>query len=152
MPCSLKSLTAVKFAVDDSDQDKVKNGEAPGICPSCRKSLTNNSKIYGASGSWSIRSVSLADELVRAVIRPCGDVVWCVSFRAASISMPALTGPVLTDSQTCKESLCEPDKACSHCGEAVAAKNGFIELKREGTGYAAGGQVEAKRYDLAFQG
>ncbi|GAA5952077.1 hypothetical protein JCM21900_006244 [Sporobolomyces salmonicolor] len=52
----------------------------------------------------------------------------------------------------CVDTLCRKDKACAHCGTAVDKKHPYIELKREGTGYAAGGGVEVQKFDLAFQG
>ncbi|KWU44844.1 hypothetical protein RHOSPDRAFT_29078 [Rhodotorula sp. JG-1b] len=52
---------------------------------------------------------------------------------------------------TCVDTLCRSDKACSHCGTAVDKKKPFIEIQREGTGFASGGGVEVKRYDVAFQ-
>lgn len=51
---SLKSLTVVKFAVDESAKEKA--GDEPGICPSCRKSFTNNTKAYGEQGrDWCLK-------------------------------------------------------------------------------------------------
>ncbi|ORY41818.1 hypothetical protein BCR35DRAFT_336415 [Leucosporidium creatinivorum] len=73
---------------------------------------------------------SLTNNVKAYVVRPCGDVL-C---------------------NTCVDTLCRPDKACAHCGTGLDVKKPFIELKREGTGFAAGGQAEAKRFDLAFQG
>ncbi|KAK4046620.1 hypothetical protein OIO90_006490 [Microbotryomycetes sp. JL221] len=55
-------------------------------------------------------------------------------------------------SETCTDTLARPDKACSHCGEKVESKRGFIELQREGTGFAGGGQTETRKYNLPFQG
>ncbi|POY73301.1 hypothetical protein BMF94_3635 [Rhodotorula taiwanensis] len=52
---------------------------------------------------------------------------------------------------TCVDTLCRTDKVCAHCGTAVDKKKPYIELRREGTGYASGGGVEVKRYDVAFQ-
>ena len=42
---------------------------------------------------------------------------------------------------------------CAHCDAKLTSekKKPIVALKREGTGYAAGGQAEAKRSDLAFQ-
>ncbi|KAM0786411.1 hypothetical protein ACM66B_001876 [Microbotryomycetes sp. NB124-2] len=55
--------------------------------------------------------------------------------------------------ETCTDTLARPDKACSHCSEKVDSKNGFVSLKREGTGFAAGGQTQTKKYaNPAFQG
>lgn len=34
---------------------------------------------------------------------------------------------------------------CAHCDTLLDKKKPSVELKREGTGFAAGGQVEAKR-------
>lgn len=53
-PISLKSLSVVKFEVDELD--KGRGGDAACICPVCRKTLSNNVKAL--------------------VIRPCGHVVW----------------------------------------------------------------------------
>ncbi|GAA5983860.1 hypothetical protein JCM11641_006399 [Rhodosporidiobolus odoratus] len=52
---------------------------------------------------------------------------------------------------TCTDTLCIPDKACAHCGTKTDKKTPFIEIKREGTGFAAGGGVEVSKFDLAFQ-
>lgn len=69
-------------------------------------------------------------------------------------------------SSTCVDSLCKPDGHCAACSVSVSAPkaskkaskesnngngSGYIEIKREGTGYASGGQVEVKKKDLAFQ-
>ncbi|KAI5478905.1 zinc finger protein, nitric oxide synthase-interacting protein [Pseudohyphozyma bogoriensis] len=128
-PLSLKSLTTIKFTEDETDSAPV--GERHCICPVCRKGLTNNVKAF--------------------VMKACGDVV-CT---------------------TCVTTLCIPDSSCAACNtpfpapkkakeakEGQPAKkakkeetsSGVIELKREGTGFAAGGMVEVKKYDLAFQG
>jgi nitric oxide synthase-interacting protein len=42
---------------------------------------------------------------------------------------------------------------CAHCDTKLLAekKKPLIALKREGTGFAAGGLAEAKRFNLAFQ-
>lgn len=42
---------------------------------------------------------------------------------------------------------------CAHCDAKLLAdkKKPIVPLKREGTGYAAGGMAEAKRFNLAFQ-
>ncbi|GAA6032083.1 hypothetical protein JCM8097_007059 [Rhodosporidiobolus ruineniae] len=53
---------------------------------------------------------------------------------------------------TCVETLSKPDKACAHCTTPLDKKTPFIEIKREGTGYAAGGGIQVEKFDLAFQG
>ncbi|KAM0751891.1 hypothetical protein T439DRAFT_325087 [Meredithblackwellia eburnea MCA 4105] len=125
-PLSLKSLTTINFTEEDSTTLPV--GERTCICPVCRKALSNNVKSF--------------------LLRSCGHVL-C---------------------HTCTTTLAIPDSSCSHCGEAFPVKkskkdkdgngkekkekdkSGVIELKREGTGFAAGGKAEGKRFDLAFQG
>lgn len=56
----------------------------------------------------------------------------------------------------CFETLAKESKACPACDkklEAPAKGKGkdHIELARQGTGFASGGQAEVKRFDLAFQ-
>ncbi|GAA6016201.1 hypothetical protein JCM10207_000430 [Rhodosporidiobolus poonsookiae] len=107
-PVSLKTLTTIKFTEDKAE--KTANGNPTVLCPSCRKSITNNVKCYA--------------------LKACGDV---------------LCG-------TCVDTLCRTDKACAHCNTKIDKKTPYIELKREGTGYAAGGGIEVTKFDLAFQG
>ncbi|KDE05618.1 hypothetical protein MVLG_03990 [Microbotryum lychnidis-dioicae p1A1 Lamole] len=80
---------------------------------------------------------SLTNNVKAYVVRSCGHVV-C---------------------GTCMETLCIPDRQCAHCGTSTTPSEkkkkvgpAFIELRREGTGFAAGGQAEATKYDLPFQG
>lgn len=54
-------------------------------------------------------------------------------------------------SSTCVDTLCRTDKVCAHCTTPVDKKLPYIELKREGTGYAAGGGVQVEKFDVAFQ-
>jgi hypothetical protein len=59
--------------------------------------------------------------------------------------------PSATHSATCVDTLCRTDKACAHCSTKLDKKLPFIQLKREGTGFAAGGGVSVSKYDVAFQ-
>jgi hypothetical protein len=70
----------------------------------------------------------------------------------------------------CVDTLVLTDSQCAHCGIPLSSSSssskkssssstkeegkykGMIELKREGTGFAAGGMAEGKRFDLSFQG
>ncbi|GAA5864712.1 hypothetical protein JCM8547_008278 [Rhodosporidiobolus lusitaniae] len=52
---------------------------------------------------------------------------------------------------TCVDTLCRTDKVCAHCTTRVDKKNPYIEIKREGTGFAAGGGVAVSKFDVAFQ-
>jgi nitric oxide synthase-interacting protein len=60
----------------------------------------------------------------------------------------------MMDSTTCVDTLVKPSMQCPTCDEKVEAKDGgwVVALKCEGTGYAAGGMAEAKKFDVAFQG
>lgn len=136
---SLKSLTNVNFHLADSTLKEsttkdVKEGDY--TCPSCRKTLSNNVASY--------------------VLRPCGHVL-CVSDDDAYIR-PHLQ---VSDrgqhylQHTCVETLVKKTspRQCAHCDAVLLSekKNPIIELKREGTGYAAGGLAEAKRFGVSFQ-
>lgn len=69
-----------------------------------------------------------------AVLKPCGHVV-CL------VCVNTLVKP--------NKSNIESDDRCPKCDQ-VAKK--VIEIEREGTGFAAGGMAEAKKFDVAFQG
>ncbi|SCV70445.1 BQ2448_1839 [Microbotryum intermedium] len=109
--------------------------------PVSLKTLTNvkfevdaSDSIKGVACICPVCRKSLTNNVKAHVVRSCGHVV-C---------------------GTCMETLCIPDKQCAHCGTPTMEKKkkgqAFIELRREGTGFAAGGQAEAKKYDLPFQG
>ncbi|BGP09537.1 hypothetical protein JCM10049v2_005410 [Rhodotorula toruloides] len=106
-PVSLKSLVTVKLTEDP--EEKNRSGNPTVLCPSCRKTITNNVKAFA--------------------LKACGDVL-C---------------------STCVDTLCRTDKVCAHCTTPVDKKLPYIELKREGTGYAAGGGVQVEKFDVAFQ-
>lgn len=71
------------------------------------------------------------------------------SFRRRSFLERSLT--MTPRSSTCVDTLCRTDKVCAHCTTPVDKKLPYIELKREGTGYAAGGGVQVEKFDVAFQ-
>ncbi|SGZ26063.1 BQ5605_C024g09826 [Microbotryum silenes-dioicae] len=112
--------------------------------PVSLKTLTNVQFAVDASDSAKgvacicpVCRKSLTNNVKAYVVRSCGHVV-C---------------------GTCMETLCIPDRQCAHCGTSTTpsekkkkAGPAFIELRREGTGFAAGGQAEATKYDLPFQG
>lgn len=82
---------------------------------------------------WSCRSAFNKTQKIY-VLRPCGH---------------ALCG-------TCVDTTGKESASCMACDVKVedikGKKNsGFLELKRQGTGFAGGGQAEVKRFDLAFQ-
>jgi len=58
---------------------------------------------------------------------------------------------------TCVDTLVKKEKKCAACDQPVkdlkgkGPGSGFIEIKREGTGFASGGMSEVKKFDLAFQ-
>ncbi|BGP25951.1 zinc finger protein, nitric oxide synthase-interacting protein [Rhodotorula toruloides] len=106
-PVSLKTLVTVKLTKDP--EEKNRSGNPTVLCPSCRKTITNNVKAFA--------------------LKACGDVL-C---------------------STCVDTLCRKDEVCAHCMTPVDKKLPYIELKREGTGYAAGGGVQVEKFDVAFQ-
>ncbi|KAI0258571.1 hypothetical protein BC834DRAFT_835293 [Gloeopeniophorella convolvens] len=53
--------------------------------------------------------------------------------------------------KTCADTLVRPSKQCVVCDKQLAETD-ILELKREGTGYAAGGMAETSRKGVAFQG
>jgi len=53
--------------------------------------------------------------------------------------------------KTCTDTLVRPASQCVVC-DKEAPKDTVIELKREGTGYAAGGMAETSKSGVAFQG
>lgn len=77
---------------------------------------------------WSCRS-SLTNNIKIFLLRGCGHV-FCT--KCTDIARPAAQ--------------------CPTCDAPVEAKNGIIELAREGTGFSSGGQVEVRKFDLQFQG
>ncbi|KAH8829142.1 hypothetical protein DL96DRAFT_1596826 [Flagelloscypha sp. PMI_526] len=72
---------------------------------------------------------ALSNNIKLYLARPCGHVV-C---------------------KTCHDTLVKPAKRCIECDTALPDKD-VIELNREGTGFASGGQAEAVKSGTAFQG
>lgn len=144
------------FAEDESDPSPA--GQRACICPVCRKGLSNNVKAFGElplPPACIIRSgadLYLCSD--NSALKPCGHVVCATCFD--TLVMTSVT------------------PQCAHCDQPLDKKKATIELKREGTGFAAGGIAEgkfafevvtsdaeltpamfactAKRFDLPFQG
>ncbi|KDQ09784.1 hypothetical protein BOTBODRAFT_36775 [Botryobasidium botryosum FD-172 SS1] len=53
--------------------------------------------------------------------------------------------------KTCNDSLIKPSKQCAVC-DTVAKDDDVVEIKREGTGFSAGGRAESVKVGVAFQG
>lgn len=87
---------------------KAEETENP-ICPSCRKELTNSSRIF-CKCSYQVTSVSPL-MIVIPVMKPCFHVV-C---------------------KTCVDELVHPSKQCVVCDHEVKAGVDILELKREGS-------------------
>lgn len=88
---------------------------------------------------------------ILSVLKPCGHVL-CVSRNEID------KGNWLNDvslQNTCIDTLVKPSipMQCAHCDAKLLPdrKKPIVPIKREGTGYAAGGMAEAKRFNLAFQ-
>lgn len=128
----LKSLTSLTFIYPKGvNSAESSNGEQDPLCPSCKKGFSNTIIMFCESQLLSRFTLSLisAPLCTLTVIKPCTHVV-C---------------------KTCAETLVKPSMQCVVCDEAVT-KNGIIELRREGTGFAGGGIAETSRAGVAFQG
>lgn len=53
--------------------------------------------------------------------------------------------------KTCTDTLVNPAKQCVVCDKELESKD-ILELKREGTGFAAGGMAETSKAGISFQG
>lgn len=71
---------------------------------------------------------ALSNNILIYVMKPCGHVT-C---------------------KTCCDSLVRPSKQCVVCDKDIGDE--IMELKREGTGFAAGGMAETSKVGIAFQG
>ncbi|CAD6939509.1 unnamed protein product [Tilletia controversa] len=139
----MKNLIDVKFARlqdgDKADGPAKGNDKGQAICPSCKKGLSNSSKLF--------------------VVRSCGDVICsrCVdtilkpSFpsNAAGADGSKAAAAKKTDGEAGTSS-------CPACDKPLASSTSLdlaiLALDREGTGFAAAGNAEAKKQGTAFQG
>lgn len=87
---------------------KIEEGENP-ICPSCRKQLTNSSRIFRECPYQTI-GLSIPLLIVISVMKPCFHVI-C---------------------KTCLDELVHSSKQCVVCDNEVKANVDILELKREG--------------------
>lgn len=97
------------------------------MCPGCVKTLANNPKLSGTCAVSCARECGTITDSPPAVLQKCGHVV-C---------------------QSCVKTFVEKDNACVKCNAAISAKD-VIVLVTEGTGFAASGEVEAKRFSTPF--
>ncbi|KAL9940522.1 hypothetical protein V8E36_000010 [Tilletia maclaganii] len=126
----MKNLIEVKFTRLKEDE----SGKQQTICPSCKKGLGTASKLY--------------------VVRSCGDVICsrCVD----TILKPAFPAAAPSTSASLSTDKAEMLPPCPACDVPLASSTvldqAVLELEREGTGYAAGGQAEVKKQRVVFQG
>jgi len=121
-PISLKSLTVVNFRiVSDAGRSSTQSASA------------SNSAVGDIEYTCPSCRKTLSNNVASYVLKPCGHVL-C---------------NVCVDSLVKKSS----PQQCAHCDTKLLSekKKPIVELKREGTGYAAGGLTEAKRFQLSFQ-
>ncbi|GAA94855.1 uncharacterized protein L969DRAFT_90761 [Mixia osmundae IAM 14324] len=131
-PLSLKDLFEVRFtAANDNGETSgsaTTASESSFICGPCRRTITQNTKVFAH--------------------RPCGHVICqtcTVTLSRPSGQCPQCDTPLIIESKSSKSK-----KSSEKVDQPLPAT--ILELSREGTGYAAGGVAEAKRFDLPFQG
>lgn len=142
-PISLKTLTNVIFNTT-TDIGNLNSGSKGSIndaeytCPTCRRTLSNNVASY--------------------VLKPCGHVlcVWNLYhmlLRPLNQFTKAYYSYLLQN--VCVDTLVKSTspQQCAFCDTQLLPdkKKPIIAIKREGTGFAAGGIAEAKRFGLSFQ-
>ncbi|KAE8209487.1 hypothetical protein CF327_g6533 [Tilletia walkeri] len=135
----MKNLIDIKFARiqgdDKVDESSKGNDKQQAVCPSCKKGLSNSSKLF--------------------VVRGCGDVICsrCVD----TILRPSFSSKATDETKSKTTAKGEAEKvSCPACDKPLASSTSLdqsvLALDREGTGYAAAGNAEAKRHGTAFQG
>lgn len=129
---SLYSLVSINFTEEKDSTTK----SSQRICPSCKKVLSNASKAMLA--------------------KPCGHVLCksCVD----KFMKPLDHDPHSPDAEanTIRCYVCDADltnKPSKKDGKAEKEKikPGLVELRREGTGFSAGGSSEVKRDHVSFR-
>jgi nitric oxide synthase-interacting protein len=129
---SLHTLVTVNFTEEKDDKTKT----ATRICPACKKALSNSSKAMLA--------------------KPCGHVVCgsCVNtFMKPTGHHDPHAPHVDPDSVQCY--VCEAvltDKGGKKEKEGKEKiRPGLVEIRREGTGFSAGGSNQVQKNGVAFQ-
>ncbi|KAK0566223.1 hypothetical protein OC861_003368 [Tilletia horrida] len=126
----MKNLVDVKFTRigddkggdDSAESERSAKNSRNTICPSCKKGIGNHTNLF--------------------VLRGCGDVLCskCID-------------TIIKPSFAAKDKTVPPCPACdTPLSSAKSLDDAVLPLDREGTGFAAGGQAEAKRQGIAFQG
>ena len=130
---SLHSLVTVHFTEEKDDKTKTTTR----ICPACKKGLSNSSKAMLA--------------------KPCGHVLCgsCVGkfMRPTGHHDPHAphVDPEAVQCYVCEAVLTErsSDKKAKEGKEKI--RPGLVEIRREGTGFSAGGQTQAQKDGVSFQ-
>ncbi|KAK4106272.1 ENOS interacting protein [Parathielavia hyrcaniae] len=124
-PYSLHALISVNFTEEPDSKTK----KPQRICPACQKGLSNSSRA--------------------TLAKPCGHVL-CKSCVGQFMKQPG------SDSLRCY--VCDADLADNHRsskkegkGEKDRIRPGLVELRREGTGFSAGGSNQVKKETVNFQ-
>ncbi|KAH8909488.1 ENOS interacting protein [Coniochaeta sp. PMI_546] len=130
---SLHTLITVNFTEEKDEKTKTSTR----ICPACKKALSNSSKAMLA--------------------KPCGHVV-CGSCVKTFMNPQGHhdphaphVDPEAVQCYVCEAVLTEkaPDKKEKEGKEKV--RPGLVEIRREGTGFSAGGQTQAQKNGVSFQ-
>lgn len=122
---SLHTLVTINFTEETNSDTK----EPQRICPSCKKGLTNSSRATLAKPCGHVLCKNCVDQFMR---QPESGSVRCFVCDADLSEKP------------------EPSKKGSK-GEKEKVRPGLVELRREGTGFSAGGNNQVKKETVTFQ-
>jgi nitric oxide synthase-interacting protein len=118
---SLHSLITVNFS-EETDS----NSKSPQrICPACKKGLTNSSRVTLAKPCGHVLCKSCVDQFMKPTN---GDLMRCY---------------------VCEADLTEKESAKKESKEKI--RPGLVELRREGTGFSAGGSNQVKKDAVMFR-
>ncbi|KAL2016286.1 hypothetical protein VTK56DRAFT_3914 [Thermocarpiscus australiensis] len=122
---SLHTLVTINFT-EETDPDTKKSQR---VCPACKKGLSNSSRA--------------------TLVKPCGHVL-CKSCVDQFMRPP---GSASVRCYVCDADLAEKNESGkkSGKGEKERIRPGLVELRREGTGFSAGGNNQVKKDAVTFQ-
>jgi nitric oxide synthase-interacting protein len=129
---SLHTLITINFTeeIDTTSNSKQR------VCPACKKVLSNSSRA------------TLAKPCGHVICKSCVDKFMKPSDHRDPHSPDSEPGAILC--YVCDANLAEkPEKRGK--GEKEKIKPGLVELRREGTGFSAGGASQVKRELVNFQ-
>ncbi|KAL2270290.1 hypothetical protein VTJ83DRAFT_2474 [Remersonia thermophila] len=118
------------------------------ICPACNKALTNASRATMAKPCGHVLCKSCVDQFMRPK-KGAGEPVRCYVCETdltEEAATPAASSASGSSSRKKKEGGHHKDKS-----DKERIRPGLVELRREGTGFSAGGMNEVKKEGVGFQ-